>query len=143
MKKLLMIIAFSLPVWAFAQERALVNLDTGEVIEYQTKSKAPQGTPTQWKKVIRGERPSIDRATQKLVRSVDGSGSSVSITWSAVDLNQSELDAKSDQAARQAEQDTRRAQLKAAMTALKENTATISQMRTILYRLLRQQGYEE
>lgn len=125
-------------------ERALVDLVTGEVLDYRRDKKpsAPPN-PVKWVPVTRGARPGFDPATQKLRRDVVASGSGVSVSWVVVDLSQAELDAKAADAAAESAEATRKAQIAAIIAALEAGTLTDAQHQRVTARIAKYLGIDD
>lgn len=107
---------------AFADERALVDLTTGDVLNIRTTSVTPPANPTQWVILTRNAPPAFNPATQKLekVTTVAPDKSSVTITWNIVALTQAEIDANTATAADNADRDTKMANVVNAIATLRQ-----------------------
>lgn len=93
---------------SLAQDRALVDLTTGDVLGYKTTQKTVNPNPEQWVPVTINAQPAFNPDTQKLqkVVTVAPDKSSVTVTWNVVALSQAELDEKADNVARDTKQPT-------------------------------------
>ena len=137
MKKLL--IALLITAAAHADERALVDQTTGDVISYRTNAPVRNPNPEQWVTVTRDPAPAYDPATQRIERivTVAPDKKSVAITWNTIALTQAELDAIAAAAVVSADNLARRNQLRNVILTLEAGTATSAQVQTAVAKLIR------
>ena len=147
MKKLLILLLL-ISSHSFSQEqRALVNIETSEIIRYQSTNRPPSSpVKANWRKVVLLEKPTFDPATQRLERNIQVEPEQVVISWTVVALTQQEIDDRAaEQQARddaEAERVSRRAQIEGAMADLLAGTANNATVQRILYEILKHNGFD-
>ncbi len=140
MKTLLLLLALTVPL--FAQEQALIDPATGEVVQTRDLSKLRKPAARRvWVPITRVEKPAFDSATQKLVRTKVADEKGVIYGWEVVALTQEELDARTAAQVERDLGDAQRAELRLLMAKLKDDTATIREIRRALFLLLRDNGF--
>lgn len=107
---------------ATAQERALVDLTTGEVLDYKTTEKAPTPNPQQWLKVTREPQPAYDPATHRIERvvTVAPDKSSVAVTWAVIALAAEEIAARAAAEADNADRTAKRQSVADSIATLRQ-----------------------
>jgi hypothetical protein len=105
-----------------SEERALVDLTTGDVLQYTTPLVPAAPNPTRWVKVTRQAQPAFDSNTQRLqkVVTVAPDKSSVAITWNVVAVPQATIDATALSFAEAVERDQKRQRGKDAVATLRQ-----------------------
>ena len=116
MKHLLFILsAILLIASACGQERARVDLGTGDVLEYFTPRTAEPGVASQWVPVVRNAQPAYNSTTQYLTRTVTYAGGIVTVDWIIENKTQQQID---DEAAAAAASAVRTAKQQAVANAI-------------------------
>lgn len=145
----LLVLLFAAGDRAKAQnERALVNIETGEILRYQkTDEINPAAVSAKWLPVRRGVKPPIDPETQRLERNIETTATQINVTWVVVELTTREIaDRQESIEAATAEAEkaaARRLQIESVMQALKDGTATIAQVQRTLYEVLKHFTFNE
>ena len=123
MKKLITILMMSVAIaHADENERALVDLATGEVLTYRQTKEPTQPNPARWVKVARNAPPAYDPLTHRLERvvTVAADKSAVTISWNAVALTQQEIDDRDAAQADDTDRETKRTNVGGAVATLRQ-----------------------
>jgi hypothetical protein len=122
----LAIIALLFATVARADETALIDLTTGEVLSYRTAEKPPANpNPVRWGKVTREPQPAYDPATHRIERvvTISPDKSSVAVTWQVIALTAEEIAARAAATADAADRTAKR-------TSVGQSVATLRQWAT-------------